>query len=205
MIIDYLRLGIAGTCCGLLLGLSVICFDNGFQHGISPVANSATTDASSQTTHTFADGTEVQGGMAVLDDPVSIQVDGVMEDGTYFPHADVQVVPDDAVSLYITHYGPPGFPVTQKSPKCAGGYQIAACLYFVLCSEELYGVQVDGFCAVNNTPWDTLVYPPTIIEVEGHGRYLVMDHKDRSGVDIYLPSQDGCEFSEECLVWEVVE
>ena len=176
----------------------------------SPVANSATVDASSQTT-TVIDDEVVYGGMAVLDDPclpVPCNRFGAVENGVYYPYANLPAVdPASIIETRITHYGPPTFNLdnchtaTSYTPREA----LAICEAYSL----EWGVPIDGFCAVSrNLPWYTFTEPPTLIYVDGHGNYLVLDHKgagDCAGVDLYLPNQDGCEFSEECLAWEVEE
>ena len=187
---------------------------------IPTVANSATVDASSQTT-TVIDDEVVYGGMAVLDDqfadssnmvdqcvPVPCNRFGAVENGIYYPFACLPAVdPASIIETRITHYGPPTFGL--DNCHTATGYTPREALAICEAYSLEWGVPIDGFCAVSrNLPWYTFTEPPTLIYVDGHGNYLVLDHKgagDCAGVDLYLPNQDGCEFSEECLAWEVSE
>ena len=169
---------------------------------------------------TWADDVTVERGTLEFDggeqlDVSGVHVDGVMEDGLYYPFADAEALPlDDAIECWITHYGPPGFPIYGSNPT-ASGFEIYEILgddthdsLIEFWSAE-WGIPIDGFCAVRGIPWD-ITDPPTLLRIQGHGDYLIYDHKggvDCPGVDIYEPEQEsfpgGYGYSEPCYVWEI--
>jgi hypothetical protein len=122
--------------------------------------------------------------------------------------AEVEVVEEEvlapAPSTYrITVYGPPMFPTTNhvaRWPMTVGD-----------CLECATALGLDGICAVSpDTPWYDRVRDdmPPIIEVEGHGQYLVVDRTAtwiQSTIDLWAadPWPGGTYFREWREVTEV--
>lgn len=173
------------------------------------VATPAPVDASSPTSCVIGDEV-VMGGMAVLDDPclsTYFGEFGIEINEVRYPFARIPAIdPREIVECRITHYGPPSFTENDTTARCIS---IRECLAMVTRYSIEWGIPISGFCAVSSSmPWygDVRNDVPTLIHVQDHGLYLVLDRKgggDCQGVDLYLVDQDGFEFSEIRYVWEI--
>jgi len=191
------------------IGISLLC--SFVACGVTFSANYPTThDIPIHTEYSPADGTDILEYNGAHRGDMSQEAGrfGVWEDDVFYPFARLPAVdPNDIIECWVTHYGPPRFTADDTT---ARNITIAECLKLVRQKEIAWNIDIDGFCAVHRAlPWYDNVRDeiPVLIEVEGHGRYLVLDRKgprDAVGVDIYLPEQDGYEFCERNVcVWEI--
>mgnify|MGYP001362308179 CR=1 FL=1 len=199
-------IGLIYLAIGLFVGGCIITV--GFMAQQSTLANSATVDASSPVS-TVIDGEVVQGGMAVLDPCVAEPYGACGRElgGVYYPFANLPAVdPRSIIQTRITHYGPPGFTANDVT---ASGKTISECLQMVSDLSAEWGLPITGFCAVSRSmPWYDNVRDevPTLIQIQDHGYYLVLDRKgsgDVQGCDIYEPLQDGSAYSHARMVWKI--
>ena len=189
------------------------------QLGISPVAKNATTeqsspyhrDASGSLTGYEIDGETVERGTLSVVEGEPYGAFGVKVDGVRYPFARIPAVDlATIIETQITHYGPPRFTTNDTTARLI---TIAECLELVDFYADEWGFPITGFCAVSQgLPWYDNVRDdvPVCIEVQGHGRYLVLDRKgsgDIQGVDIYEPLQEtfpeGYGYSERGYVWRM--
>jgi hypothetical protein len=134
---------------------------------------------------TESENTEPSGVEMAPDNPNFIGEYGVLEGDTLYDYARAPALPGE---YRITCYSPvEGFHLTNQV--CRGG----TVQEWVTRAEEM---GLDGICAAGGqTPWyDAAKHadPPITLEIEGHGRYLLVDRAARrlDIIDIWVPNLD---------------
>jgi len=124
---------------------------------------------------------------------------------------------NDFGNMHITCYGPDrngigGFPLSSNVSRWFGRTRDDIDFTVEKSLEWAYELGLDGICAASPGPSGLYarhrddILP--IVEIEGHGRYLVIDRMDRSlwnRLDIWVPDPwlGGTYFSEPCNVQEI--